>query len=136
MLGMGGCQHPASPGLPRKERAFGRNPLAGLPLPSDTLPLLDSSGSPVYALPTAAWRHLHERGDLIRLEFSRRQKLLAARLLPGITMALIHQALRVGLRDRLPVLPPTVIRVVGPGIVRYEHHYQRCMSYYSPRWMA
>lgn len=67
------------------------------------IPLLDRIGQELRTLREAEWRCLHERGGLIELKFTRRQKLVAVRLCNGVALAHVNAALRIGMKDRLPI---------------------------------
>lgn len=129
-LGSEADRQPAAPGINAGTRDSQESNPSGPPAPKPGyLPLHDRIGQQVRLLSEMEWRLLHERGKLIELVFGRRQRLIACRLLNGVAVAHINQALRVGIRDRLPILPPNVIRVMDGGVVYYEHHKRRCEAY-------
>lgn len=78
--------------------------------------LLDRIGNPLRTLTEAEWRCLHERGGLIELKFTRRGRLLHVILQTGIALATINAALRVGMRDRLPIAADSRTIEIEPGM--------------------
>lgn len=94
--------HPANPSTP--------------PVSSDAIPLIDRIGHELRTLREAEWRCLHERGGLIELKFTRRQKLVAVRLCNGVALAHVTAALRTGMKDRLPIAEDSRTVEIEPGL--------------------
>jgi hypothetical protein len=86
------------------------------PVSSDAIPLIDRIGQTLRTLKEAEWRCLHERGGLIEPMFTKRQKLVCVRLQNGIALATINAALRVGMRDRLPIAADSRTIEIEPGM--------------------
>ena len=78
--------------------------------------LVDRIGNPLRTLTEAEWRCLHERGGMIELKFTRRGRLLYVILQNGIALATINAALRVGMRDRLPIAADSRTIEIEPGM--------------------
>lgn len=107
------------------------------PAPPDTetrtIPLLDRSGKRVHReLTKAEWWMLYER-RLVTLQWTnrKRNRIAEVRLAAGVSVAAVNAALRQGLRDRLPMPPPTVIRVNDKGL-HYEHNHKVCRGFGPP----
>jgi len=86
------------------------------PAVSAGIPLLDRIGQTLRSLTEAEWRCLHERGGLIELMFTKRQRLVSVRLQNGVAVAHITAALRIGMRDRLPVAVDSRTVEIEPGL--------------------
>lgn len=86
------------------------------PVPADGVPLIDRVSRTLRVLREAEWRCLHERGGLIELKFNRRQKLVSVRLCNGVALAHINAALRIGMRDRLPIAEDSRTVEIEPGL--------------------
>ena len=78
--------------------------------------LVDRIGNPLRILKEAEWRCLHERGGLIELKFNRRGKLLHVKLQNGVAFAHITAALRIGMKDRIPVAVDSRTVEIEPGM--------------------
>lgn len=92
------------------------------------IPLIDRIGRTIRILTESEWRCLHERGGLIWLQFNRRQKLKSVHLQNGIALATINAALRVGMRDRLPIAVDSRTIEIEPGM-RTTFHFVRVKAW-------
>lgn len=98
-----------------------------------TIPLRDRSGNRVYReLTRVEWALLHER-HLVTLQWTsrKRNRIAEVRLAAGVSVAECNAVLRMGMRDRLPMPPPTVIQIRHVGM-RYEHNAKVCRTYGPP----